>query len=141
MAENLPDPATRFGALVRDRLATDIVIWLTTVGADGTPQPNPVWFVVDDDGFLVYNQADAHRLTHIKHRPRVALNLNSPDGSGVVVFAGSAARADDVPPCHEQPAYVEKYLPRMERISGTAEKFAADYPVPMRIKILSTRGF
>ena len=37
----LPDPSTTFGKRVRERLAEEIVVWLTTVGADGTPQPNP----------------------------------------------------------------------------------------------------
>jgi len=44
-----PDPNTPFGERVQRRLATSKVIWLTTVGADGTPQPNPVWFVVDGE--------------------------------------------------------------------------------------------
>ena len=29
--------------------------WMTTVGDDGTPQPNPVWFLWDEDGFLVFS--------------------------------------------------------------------------------------
>ena len=41
----LPDAGTPFGDRVRERLVDEQVIWLTTVGADGTPQPNPVWFL------------------------------------------------------------------------------------------------
>ena len=37
----LPDPQSPFGARVRERLRDENVIWFTTVGADGTPQPNP----------------------------------------------------------------------------------------------------
>ncbi|WAX58089.1 hypothetical protein M6B22_04785 [Jatrophihabitans cynanchi] len=35
----LPAAGTPFGDRVRERLADEQVIWLTTVGADGTPQP------------------------------------------------------------------------------------------------------
>ena len=36
------DPSTPFGERVRRRLRDVVVVWLNTVGADGTPQPNPV---------------------------------------------------------------------------------------------------
>jgi len=43
MAEStLPDPSTAFGERVRRLLRDERVIWITTVGKDGTPQPNPV---------------------------------------------------------------------------------------------------
>jgi predicted pyridoxine 5'-phosphate oxidase superfamily flavin-nucleotide-binding protein len=46
MAESaLPDSGTAFGERVRRRLREEQVIWITTVGKDGTPQPNPVGFL------------------------------------------------------------------------------------------------
>jgi hypothetical protein len=36
---------------------------------------------------------------------------------------------------------VTKYGDAMARVSGSQEKFSADYPVALRISILSTRGF
>lgn len=63
----LPDPESPVGKRVAERLDGEQVIWLTTVGADRTPQPNPVWFIKEDEGLLVYNRADAHRLKHIRH--------------------------------------------------------------------------
>ncbi len=46
-------PSTPFGARVAQRLREEHLIWLTTVGADGTPQPNPVWFLWDGASVLV----------------------------------------------------------------------------------------
>lgn len=43
------DATTDFGRRVRERLTEESVAWLTTVGRDGTPQPNPVWFLWDGD--------------------------------------------------------------------------------------------
>ena len=34
----------RYGERVRRRLTGEMTIWLTTVGRDGTPQPNPAGF-------------------------------------------------------------------------------------------------
>ncbi|HEX4726143.1 MAG TPA: TIGR03667 family PPOX class F420-dependent oxidoreductase [Pseudonocardiaceae bacterium] len=136
----LPDPSTPFGAAVRERLAVDKIIWLTTIGKDGTPQPNPVWFLFEGDTILTYNRSDANRLNHIKARPRVALNLNQRDGD-VVVLIGTAERADDLPPSDRNDDYLAKYDAQMARVSGSPAKFAAAYPVPMRITIESVRGF
>lgn len=138
----LPDPTTRFGARVRDRLRKEQVIWFTTVGADGTPQPNPVWFLWHEGDVLVYNRADAHRLKHIERRPQVALHFDG-DGKGgdVVVLKGPAQVVDDVPPPHALRAYAEKYAKGMLRVSGSAEAFSEAYPVPVRVRITGVRGF
>ncbi|WP_246127843.1 TIGR03667 family PPOX class F420-dependent oxidoreductase [Amycolatopsis rhizosphaerae] len=139
---SLPDPQTPFGAKVRERLRTETVIWFTTVGADGTPQPNPVWFLWDDEGFLVFNRSEANRLTHLRHRPRVSLNF---DGNGrggdIVVFTGTARLLPDHPRPHELPAYLEKYRDDMSRISGSPEHFGEAYPVALRVDVTRVRGF
>jgi PPOX class probable F420-dependent enzyme len=138
----LPDPETEFGARVRRRLRDEMVIWLTTVGADGTPQPNPVWFVADGDTVLVYNQTVARRLTHVRHRPRVALNLDGDGGGGdIIVLTGTAEVVDGHPPATDVPAYVAKYAEAAARISGDVPAFAAEYPVAIRIRLDRVRGF
>ena len=115
----LPDSSTPFGERVRRRLRDDIVAWLTTVGDDGAPQPNPVWFWWDGETFLVYNRADAHRLRHVRTRPLVALNFDG-DGRGgdIVVVVGRAELTEREPASHEVPEYVAKYGQRMTRIAG-----------------------
>jgi len=50
------DLSTDFGARVARRLDDEIMIWLTTVRADGTPQPSPVWFLWIDQSILIYSQ-------------------------------------------------------------------------------------
>ena len=136
-------PAGAFGARVRTRLHDAYAIWLTTVGIDGTPQPNPVWFVWDGgESIVVYNRPDAHRWVHIDARPNIALHL---DGNGrggdIVVLAATAQRAAELPPPHELREYLAKYRSGMERVSGSAEKFSVDYSVPLRITIRRIRGF
>lgn len=119
------------------------MVWLTTVGRDGSPQPNPVWFVWEGGGELVvYTVPRAHRLEHIAERPRVAVHLNSDrDGMDVVVFRGVAEVARDLPPADRNDAYLAKYRAAMQRISGDVERFAATYSVPLRVRLERLRGF
>src|SRR5580704_15235692 len=111
MPDVLPAPESSFGARVRTRLRDEKVIWLTTTGADGTPQPNPVWFLwAEPDTMLVYNRRDARRLEHIARNPRVALHFDGNGAGGdIAVFTGTAVRAADVPAPHVNKRYVEKY--------------------------------
>jgi PPOX class probable F420-dependent enzyme len=138
----LPDPTTPFGERALRRLNSEVVIWLTTVGKDGTPQPNPVWFLLDNDSLLIYNRPDANRIAHIGQRPQVALNLDGDGkGSDIVVITGTARVVDDVPAPHENPAFVAKYRAGMERMYGTIEHFTETHPVAIRIDFGKVRGF
>ena len=89
MTAVLPATDTPFGERVARRLRDELIIWMTTTGADGTPQPNPVWFIWDGDTLLVYNRPDAKRLQHVPARPSVSLNFDSDRGGNVVVITGS----------------------------------------------------
>lgn len=135
-------PAGAFGERVARRLREERVAWFTTVDRNGTPQPNPVWFLWDGaDELLVYNRADARRLAHIAERPEVAVNL---DGNGrggdIVVLLGSARRDDAVTAPDRNEQYLAKYAAAMAEVSGSVERFAAEYPVPVRITIRRIRG-
>jgi len=138
----LPDAATPFGEKVRRRLREAPIAWLTTVGADGTPQPNPIWFIQEGASLLVYNRPDANRLAHIRRRPRVSFNFDSNgQGGDIVVLTGTAALAEGMPLPHELPEYVQKYSQRMQRVSNSLEEFSRQYPVALRISELRVRGF
>ena len=136
----IPDGA--FGERARQRLRDEQLIWLTTVGADGTPQPNPVWFLWDGaQTVLIYNRSDALRLGHLDARAEVALHLDG-DGRGgnIVVLTGTARRAYHVSAAHENAAYVTKYGDAMTRVSGSHAQFADAYPVAPEIDIRRVRG-
>ncbi len=95
MSAVLPDPSTPFGERVARRLRDEPIIWLTIVGADGTPQPNPVWFLWDGESFLIYSLKSAKRLGHIQRSAKVSLHF---DGNGTgVTSSSSMARCRYVP--------------------------------------------
>jgi PPOX class probable F420-dependent enzyme len=137
----LPDPSTPFGAQVARRLREEMVIWLTAEAADGTPQPNPVWFLWDGASFLIYCQRGAKRLEHIRRNPRVALNFNSSaQGEDVVVFTGTAHMATGEPSADQNRAYLAKYQKSIEQIAGSVQDFVAQYSVALRVTPDHVRG-
>lgn len=141
MSSVLPDPKTPFGERVARRLRGEKILWLTTVAPDGTPQPNPVWFLWDGESILVYSLNQAKRNTHITRNPRVALNFDgNGTGGDVIVLTGEARVVPDEPPADQNPEYVEKYKELIARAFQTPENFAARYSVAMRITPTSVRG-
>jgi len=116
------------------RLQTEEVIWLTTVRADGSPVPTPVWFLWNGESFLIYTQPGSHKLRHIAHNPAVALNFNTDEAGGsVAVFSGTAAVDDQPPPAAEVEAYFTKYAEGIQSIGLTRETMAAEYSVVLRV--------
>ena len=142
MSSILPDATTPFGERVARRLHDDPIIWLTTVAPDGTPQPNPVWFLWDQDEILIYSLSGAKRLEHIVRNPHVSLHF---DGNGrggdIIIISGQARISTQDPPADQFPAYVEKYKDFITRSFKTPENFARQYPVPLRVTPEKVRGF
>jgi PPOX class probable F420-dependent enzyme len=139
----LPSPETPVGERVARRLREEVVIWLTTNSADGTPQPNPVWFYWDEarQSVLIYSLAKAARLAHIDRSPRVALNLDgNGKGGDIIVLTGAARRSVEDPPADQHSAFTEKYRDLIARSFGTPEHFAARYSVALRIIPSRFRG-
>ncbi len=125
-----------------ERLATDLIAWLTTVSPSGAPQTSPVWFLWDGDEFLIYSLDDTARTRNIATNPHVALNL---DGNGlggdIVTLEGRASVDPDAPTAAAVPAYVAKYRERMDANGWSPEKFAADYPVAIRVRPTRARAW
>lgn len=137
----VPDESTPFGAQVARRLVDEHVIWLTTLGADGTPQPNPVWFLWQDSTFLIYTMPAAKRLAHLARNPRVALNFNSTDTGGeVAVFTGTARVGEPVS-AETVADYVRKYTQGFVDIKMTEAEFFQTYSTPIHITPDRLRGF
>ena len=135
------DLTNEFGVRVARRLDKEIIIWLTTVGADGTPQPSPVWFLWADQAFLIYSRPNTPKLRNIERSPRVALNFNGDRGGGdIVVFTGEARVDPQAPLAHEIPAYLEKYREHIAGINMTPDHFARGYSVALRIVPTKLRG-
>ena len=135
------DLSTSFGARVARRLRDETHMWLTTVRADGTPQPTLIWFLWENDTFLIYSQPNKQKLRNIERNPKVALNFNSNEhGDDMIIFNGDARIVTDVRPAHQHPTYLAKYRADITRIGMNPESFAQSYSVPLRVTPTNLRG-
>ena len=135
------DPANPFQARVADRLKKETVGWLTTVGADGIPQPSIIWFVWDgEDKIHIYSQ-DNQKVRNIKRHAGVSFNLDG-DGKGgnMIVLTGTAVIDSSSPSAAENAPYVEKYASGMTSVSGDPAGFAVVYHKPIVMTITKLRG-
>src|ERR1700741_5307302 len=104
------DTSTEFGERVTRHLENDLIVWLTTVGANATPQPSPVWFLWDGETALIFSQPETPKLRNIAQRPLVSLHFNSTKSRGDGgIFPGEAWIDAATPGANAIPAYVTKY--------------------------------
>jgi PPOX class probable F420-dependent enzyme len=112
------DLSSDFGIRVARRLDQELIIWLTTVRSDGTPQPSPVWFLWVDQTVLIYSQPNKQKLRNIAQNSKVALNFNSDQtGGAIAIITGTAQIDPQAPPADQISAYLEKTA-RRSRILG-----------------------
>jgi len=137
------DTSTPFGKVAERRLRTEPIGWLTTVSADGTPQPNAVWFLWDGATLLMYSIPNQAKLANIARNPHVALNLDSQKhGDSLVILTGTAAVDTSAPPVNKNRAYMAKYRAEIARLKlGTPAQMASQYSVAVRITPKKLRGF
>lgn len=136
------DTSTPFGARVEQRLNDELIIWLVTAGKDGTPQPNPVWFLREGDTLLIYSRPATPKLYNIARNPNVALHFNTDShGDDVVVLNGTAAIIEAPAPSSDVPAYQAKYGAGIASLGMTPQSFAESYSAALRVTITKVRGF
>jgi len=140
----MPDFKTKFGRFAKKNLKSEYFIWLTTVDSTGTPQPRPVWFIWENDSILIFSQAKAYKLKHIRKNPNMALNFNTEDVEGdkrLIIFTGKAKIDRKCPPADKIPAYMRKYKSGIIGLKMTAKQFADEYSVAIQITPTNLRGW
>ncbi|HLF74425.1 MAG TPA: TIGR03667 family PPOX class F420-dependent oxidoreductase [Anaerolineales bacterium] len=137
------DLTSEFGRVVKRHLREEYIIWLTTVDSKLTPQPRPVWFIWEDDSFLIFSQAHAYKVKHIRKNPKVALHFNTDERADehVIIFTGEASIDTNSPPAHKVPAYFRKYKDGIADLNMTPEAFSREYSLAIRIKPTEVRGW
>jgi PPOX class probable F420-dependent enzyme len=140
------DLTSKFGRVVKKHLKNEYFIWLTTVDSSNTPQPRPVWFIWGDDSILIFSQAKAYKVSHIKAHPKVSLHFNTEDLAGdkpVIIMTGTAVIDKDCPPANKVRAYLRKYKSGIANLSSSATpaEFSAEYSVAIRITPTNLRGW
>jgi PPOX class probable F420-dependent enzyme len=134
------DPSVR--ARADQRLRTELVLWLTTVRADGQPQASPVWFLWDGGTLLIFSQPGAQKLRNLAGNPRVAVHVDTDEaGEDVLTIEGTAAVDSDAPSSDRVEEYQVKYRDGIRAIGMTPDQLARDYSVAIRIRPTRARAW
>jgi PPOX class probable F420-dependent enzyme len=129
------DSSTPAGRRAADRLVDDLIAWLTTVAPGGQPQASPVWFLWADGEFIVFSRAGTPRERNIRANPRVSINLDGDgEGGNIVTIEGEARIDPGTGGATEHPAFLAKYAALLASYEWTPARFAADYPLLVRIR-------
>jgi len=125
---------------LKQRLLEEKVAWLTTVRADGVPQPTPIWFLWQERTFLIYSKPNARKVRNLRQNPHVAINFNTDaGGEHVVVIRGEATVEEGAPPADHVAAFLDKYRQGIADLEMTPESMAREYSVAIRVKPQSVR--
>lgn len=123
------------------RILQEYVVWLTTVRADGMPQPTPVWFIYENGVFTIYTVPTSQKVKNITANPKVALNVNSDyEGGKFVVVMGEAEFIAAPTPPTQLPAYMTKYREGITSIGMTPESFDQTFSSVIRVTATRVRG-
>lgn len=137
----LPPADTEYGARIRRRLAEERVIWLSTVSEGGSPEPNPVWFLWEDEGFTLLNDRASRRVANVTARPRVTLHFDGgPRGRDIAVFRGRAEVLPVASDAFASPGYFAKYAADIDQIMGGRDRFLHSHPTVIRVRPDAVRG-
>jgi PPOX class probable F420-dependent enzyme len=66
----------------RDILAGKALGHLATIGADGRPQVNPVWFIADGERVFLSVKPDTAKYRNLRANPAVAMSVSDPECPG-----------------------------------------------------------
>ena len=136
------DTGSDSDARALERLATDMIGWLTTVTPEGQPQTFPIWFLWEDGEALIFSDRRAKRNVNIAANPRVSLHLNDNGRGGDVVIIEGEARVDEATPSvPEHRSYLAKYGDWIAEYLTSAEEMATIYNVPIRVRPTRGRAF
>lgn len=107
---------------IENHLASDQIVWLTTVTPSGRPAPRPVWFFWDGASVTIYSMPDAVKLRHIAANDQVCLHFNcTPGGGDVVVISGRAELVPGAPRPSQVPDMLDKYQATIQSMGYTQE--------------------
>ena len=112
----------------------DTFLWLTTIDAIGFPQPRPVWFIWDEETFLIYSQPNTRKLQQIEHNPNVSIRFDGGSlGFDVQVILATAEIIINPTPVHQATAYLQKYHDLICQMWASEDVLSKELSVAIRL--------
>lgn len=123
-------------------LEREPVIWLSTVGVDGSPHLVPTWFVWDGERITILSKPGARKARDIAAEPRVMLAMGDADDDFDVGLLRARGAIDPAPtPLALPPGFLEKYGERIAGLGLTPAQFARTYALVIRLTPVKALGW
>lgn len=95
----------------KDLLASTALAHVATIGPDGEPQSNPVWFDWDGEHVKFSQTKTRQKYRNVKRDPRIALSIVDPENPyRYLEIRGEVVRIEEDPELEFINALAKKYL-------------------------------
>lgn len=120
-----------------DLLAKPILVHAATIGPNGEPQANPVWFTWNGEHIVIAIGPNGQKARNLSRDPRIALSMADPDDSAHYLEVRGVVRSVRVVDSSDPDviAMVRKYTGE-ESYEGMPDQHALYVIEPLRSTIL-----
>jgi PPOX class probable F420-dependent enzyme len=121
-------------AEMRERLAAEDVVWLSTMRPDGRPHIVPVWFTWDGESITFYSKPHAQKVRNLATNPNVMLAIGVPNEDMDVELIEGCAEVLGQSAAEVARGPLDKYGELMARVGLSIEQFVQTYSQVVRIR-------
>ena len=111
-------------------LEDERVVWLSTVGEDGSPHLVPTWFWWDGEDLLLWSKPNAVKVRNVRANPRLMIAVGHPDEDFAVGLIAATATLDDAP---VPDAFFTKYAADLGEAALHPDGYRAVYTQTVRV--------
>jgi PPOX class probable F420-dependent enzyme len=131
-----------FAALRIERfLETEPVVWLSTIGADGSPHLVPTWFIWDGSEIVIRSKPGASKVGNLRRDPRAMLALGDAEDDFDVGLLRATARLESTSGPDLPPLFEHKYASQIARLGLTPTEFARTYSQSIHLRPARALGW
>ncbi len=134
--ERMPRPSAA------EALATDSVVWLSSVRPDGRPHLVAVWFLWDGERVLAFSKPHARKVENLRHDPHVMLAVGTPGPDFDVELIEADAELPATPSAEVMPSgFGQKYAELLRRAGLSVQRFTEVYSQPIVLRPTRFLGY
>lgn len=123
-------------------LETEPVLWLSTVGPDGSPSLVPTWFVWDGRQVTIVSKPGARKVRNLAANPQAMIALGDADADfDVGMLRAEATLVPPTLPPTLPVGFLAKYGERIAELGLTPGQFAATYGLQIRLTPIRALGW
>ena len=123
------------GPSAAEALASDSVVWLSSVRPDGRPHLVAVWFLWDGERVLAFSKPHARKVENLRHDPHVMLAVGTPGPDFDVELIEADAELPATPTAELMPSgFGKKYAALLRRAGLSVQRFMEVYSQPIVLR-------